>query len=127
MIDPRKMIGGVAAVALFCVVAASPTRAQFGGGDTDMMTTFAPMLEMMKAKMGKRRFARLMQTVGPVMSQMMERDSGGFGGLMSGAVGSSFGGGDVVGAIGGSQMIGMLPQMISLIEMDRPRRKRRHR
>lgn len=127
MIDPRKMIGGVAAAALFCVVTASPTKAQFDAGDTDMMMTFAPMLEMMKAKMGKRRFARLMQTVGPVMSQMMERNGGGFDGLMSGTVGGSFGGGDFVSAMGSSQMIGMLPQMISLIEMDRPRRKRRHR
>ncbi len=127
MIDPRKMMGGVAAAALFCVVAAAPTKAQFGGGDTDMMTTFAPMLEMMKAKMGKRRFARLMQTVGPVMSQMMERNGGGFDGLMSGTVGGSFGSGDFMNAMGGSQMIGMLPQMIGLIEMDRPRRRRRHR
>jgi hypothetical protein len=30
-----------------------------------MMTQMAPMLEMMKAKMGKRRFAMMMQTMGP--------------------------------------------------------------
>jgi hypothetical protein len=43
-----------------------------------MMTQMAPMLEMMKARMGKRRFAMLMQTMGPMMSRMM--DNGGKGG-----------------------------------------------
>ena len=46
-----------------------------------MMTQMAPMLEMMKAKMGKRRFAMMMQTMGPMMSRMMENGGGGFGGM----------------------------------------------
>ena len=50
-------------------------------GGEDMMTQMAPMLEMMKAKMGKRRFAMMMQTMGPMMSRMME--GGGGGGLRS--------------------------------------------
>ena len=33
-----------------------------------MMTQMAPMLEMMKAKMGKHHFAALMQTIGPMIA-----------------------------------------------------------
>ena len=59
-----------------------------------MMTQMAPMLEMMKAKMGKRRFAAMMQTMGPMMSRMMEGGGGacglaarwGGGGIPSGEV-----------------------------------------
>jgi hypothetical protein len=60
-----------------------------------MMTQMAPMLEMMKAKMGKRRFAMLMQTMGPMMSRMMEgggMGAGGFGGTMAGGSGVAPGG-----------------------------------
>jgi hypothetical protein len=46
-----------------------------------MMTQMAPMLEMMKAKMGKRRFAMMMQTMGPMMSKMMDGGGGGMGGM----------------------------------------------
>ena len=49
-----------------------------------MMTQMAPMLEMMKAKMGKRRFGMMMQTMGPMMSRMMEGGGGGLGGMMGG-------------------------------------------
>ena len=45
-----------------------------------MMTQMAPMLEMMKAKMGKRRFGQMMQTMGPMMSRMMESGGGGLAG-----------------------------------------------
>ena len=71
-----------------------------GGGGQDMMTQMAPMLEMMKAKMGKRRFAALMQTMGPMMSRMTENGGGGscdLGGLMGGGgIPGGFGGGDVM-------------------------------
>lgn len=122
MTGSRTSLSAAAALALACAVAASPAKAQFGG-DADMMTQFAPMLDMMKAKMGKKRFAKLMQTVGPVMSDMM--DSGGTGGLAGG--GLPFGGGDIMGAMSNPQMIGMLPQLIGLIDMAEPRRKRRRR
>jgi len=129
MTRSRLFLSAAAALALASVVAAAPARAQFGGGDTDMMTQFAPMLEMMKAKMGKKRFAKLMQTVGPVMSNMMEGEggSGGFGGMTSlgGLAGGSFGSGDMLGMMNNPQMIGMLPQLIGLIDMGEPRRKRR--
>ncbi len=35
------------------------------------MEQFAPMLEMLKKRMGKKRFGQLMQAVGPMMEQMM--------------------------------------------------------
>jgi hypothetical protein len=63
-----------------------------------MMTQMAPMLEMMKAKIGKRRFAVLMQTMGPMMSRIVENGGfgsvgaeipGGFGGAMQGGFDSS--------------------------------------
>ena len=64
------------------------------------MTQMAPMLEMMKAKMGKRRFATMMQTMGPMMSRMMEGGGGGLGGMMGGA--AADGGGDFTGMLGGA-------------------------
>ena len=56
------------------------------------MTQMAPMLEMMKAKMGKRRFAMMMQTMGPMMSRMMEGGGGGLGGMMGGGIPGGYGG-----------------------------------
>jgi hypothetical protein len=90
---------GPLAVVLVLGLSNAPAHAQFGGlggmGGTsggDMMTTMAPMLEMMKKKMGERRFAQLMQTVGPMASQMMDQGGGfnfnslggGFGGMGAG-------------------------------------------
>src|ERR1700733_13087304 len=68
-----------------------PAKAKFGGGagGGDMMTQIAHMLEMMKSKMGKRRFGQMMQTMGPMMSQMMENGGGGFGGMAAGFGGGS--------------------------------------
>jgi hypothetical protein len=73
-----------------------PASAQFagggGGGGFEQMEQYAPLLEMMKKKMGKKRFATLMQTVGPMASQMMDgQGSGGFGG--GGFGGGGYGGG----------------------------------
>src|SRR6185437_6856250 len=96
-----KDICRAAAVLLLFAVASAPANAQmgFGGGGgvggEDMMTQMAPMLEMMKAKMGKRRFAMLMQTMGPMMGQMME-GGGGLGGMFPGGMG----GGDMSGMMG---------------------------
>jgi hypothetical protein len=56
-----------------------PAHAQFAGNDGyDQMQQFAPMLKMMKKKLGKKRFAKLMQTFGPMMSKMMDGQAGGF-------------------------------------------------
>jgi hypothetical protein len=109
---------------------AAPAKAQFaplGGGGGDMMTQMAPMLEMMKAKMGKRRFAMLMQTMGPMMAKMMD-GGGSFGGMpgiggfgdgasfIPGGIGAGIDGGDVMGMLGGNggEMMSMIPQLMQL-------------
>jgi hypothetical protein len=91
--------GGPLAIVLALGLSPAPAKAQFDGlggfggqGGGDMMTTMEPMLEMMKKRMGKKRFAQLMQTVGPMASQMMPSGGGGFGGFGGGGFGG-FGGG----------------------------------
>ena len=131
MTGTMKAMCQAAALALSLAVAtAAPAKAQFGGGSggEDMMTQFAPMLEMMKAKMGKKRFAALMQTMGPMMSNMMEGGGGGLGGMLGGGgFGNSMtmggdlgqfsggGGGDFMSMMGSSGMTAMLPQMMGMI------------
>ncbi len=81
-----KVICQAAAVFLLFAMTSAPAKAQFGGmmggggGGEDMMTQMAPMLEMMKARMGKRRFAMMMQTMGPMMDG--SGGGGGLGGMM---------------------------------------------
>src|SRR5271168_2570076 len=87
-----KVICQAATLLVLFTLTSAPAKAQFGfgggsGGGEDMMTQMAPMLEMMKAKMGKRRFAMMMQTMGPMMGQMMEGGGGGLGGMMGGGGG----------------------------------------
>ncbi len=89
MTGADKVICQAAALLLLFTLSTVPAKAQlagFGGGagGGDMMTQFAPMLEMMKAKMGKRRFGQMMQTMGPMMSKMM--DGGGGGSAVSAAL-----------------------------------------
>jgi hypothetical protein len=88
MIGIDRLMRGAVALALLLAFAPIPAKAQLGGNG-DMMQQMAPMLEMMKARMGKRRFAKLMQTMGPMMSGMME--NGGLGGMMSGGGFGGFG------------------------------------
>ncbi|MGB9118801.1 MAG: hypothetical protein WCC91_26675, partial [Bradyrhizobium sp.] len=97
MTGADKVVRRAAALLLLLTLASSPAKAQLagfgGGGGGDMMTQMAPMLEMVKAKMGKRRFAMMMQTMGPMMSKMMDGDSG-FGGMLGGGgIPGGFGGG----------------------------------
>ena len=155
-----KVICQAAAVLLLFSISSVPAKAQFlgggGAGGEDMMTQMAPMLEMMKAKMGKRRFAMLMQTMGPMMSRMMENGGGGIGGMMGGGgLGGGFGapnyggytpmggggympaglgamgGGDVMGMLGGSggsDMMAMIPQLMRLANVGGGgHRRHRHR
>src|SRR4030081_1577193 len=96
MTGADKVVCQAATLLLLFTLTTMPAKAQFpglgggGGGGEDMMTQMAPMLEMMKAKMGKRRFAMMMQTMGPMMGRMMEGGGdlggglGGLGGLMGG-------------------------------------------
>ena len=120
-----KVICQAAVVLLMFSISSAPAKAQFlgggGAGGEDMMTQMAPMLEMMKAKMGKRRFAMMMQTMGPMMSRMMEGGGSGLGGMMGGGgIPGGFGGGYVpegygastggmnIGGLGGGDFMGML-------------------
>ena len=116
-----KLICSAATLLVAFTLTAAPANAQFGGsggtgtaGGQDMMTQMAPMLEMMKAKMGKKRFAAMMQTMGPMMSQMMQ-SGGGFGsggGFSPDGFGMSSGGGFDVGSI--MSMVGPMMQMANL-------------
>ena len=138
-----------ATLLLLLTLTATPAKAQFaGGGGQDMMTQMAPMLEMMKAKMGKRRFAAMMQTMGPMMSRMMEGGGGGLGGMMGGGIpgfgggyvpegygvttgGANFGsigGGDVMGMLGGAgggELMSMVPQLMRMASAGGGRHGRR--
>ena len=122
-----KLMCRAAAVVFAFAVLTAPAKAQFGGGGggEDMMTQMAPMLDMMKAKMGKKRFASLMQTMGPMMEKMMDGNGGGMGSMMGGMGGGGFGGmnfgsmggGDMSGMmnmVGSSEMMGMIPQFVSM-------------
>ena len=143
-----KTICQAAAVFLLFAMTSAPAKAQMGGfgadGGEEMMTQMAPMLEMMKAKMGKRRFAMLMQTMGPMMSRMME-GGGGFGGMsgvtgggditpMTGGYGGmipgGYGGGDIMGMIsgmGGGDIMSMIGPMMRLANSGGGGHGRRHR
>jgi hypothetical protein len=145
MTGADKVVCQAATLLLLFTLTTMPARAQFGGtggvmggggaGAHDMMTQMAPMLEMMKARMGKRRFAMMMQTMGPMMSRMMENGGlgsmmggggmgGGFGGLgagggyLPGSYGmGGFGDGDIMGMLGGSggsELMAMIPQLMRM-------------
>ena len=121
-----------ATLLLLFTLTATPANCAFAGGGQDMMTQ---MLEMMKAKMGKRRFAMMMQTMGPMMSRMMEGGGGGLGGMMGGGgiptgFGGGYGGGDVMGMLGGAgggEMMSMIPQLMRMANMGGGYHGRRHR
>ena len=98
-----KLVLPIVAALILSSYVSRPALAQFDGGGFEQMQQFAPMLEMMKKKMGKKRFAKMMQTIGPMMSQMMDGQSGGFGGL------SGFGGGSL--GAGGFDMNAMSGMM----------------
>ena len=131
-----KLVCQAAALLVLFALTLTPARAQFGGGQ-DMMTQMAPMLEMMKAKMGKKRFAALMQTMGPMVSRMQENGGGfggglgGLGGMMGGGGIPNFGGGDAggfnIGGIGGGELMSMVPQLVSLANIGGGRHGRRHK
>jgi hypothetical protein len=106
-----KLAGPLAIVAALAFTSA-PAKAQFGGMGMENMEQMAPMIEMMKQRMGKKRFGQLMQTMGPMMERMMANQGGGFGGGGFGGMGG-FGGG--LGG-GGFNMSGMdMGQMMAMI------------
>ena len=136
----EKAVCRIAALLLLFALTSVPAKAQFGGGagGGDMMTQMAPMLEMMKAKMGKRRFGHMMQTMGPMMSGMMENGGGGFGGMTGGFGGGSgfapqgygMGGGDFMGMLnggGGGELMSMIPQLMRMANLGGGNGHRHHR
>ena len=144
MTGADKVVCQVATLLLLFTLTAVPAKAQFGGGGGggDMMTQMAPMLEMMKAKMGKRRFATMMQTMGPMMGRMMEGGGGlsGLGGMMGGGgIPGGFGGGYVpegygistggmnIGGLGGGELMSMAPQLMRMANIGGGRHRWRHR
>jgi hypothetical protein len=146
MTGANKAAFSAATLLLLFTLTSVPAKAQFAGsGGGDMMTQMAPMLEMMKAKMGKRRFGMLMQTVGPMASRMMQNGGGGFGGMLGGGTPGGFGGGatyadsygigtggggftSMLGGAGGSEMMSMIPQLVRIANVGGGhRRHRRHR
>jgi hypothetical protein len=156
MTGADKVVCQAATLLLLFALTSAPAKAQLGGlgglmgGGGDMETQMAPMLEMMKAKMGKRRFGMMMQTMGPMMSKMMDNGGGGFGGMMGGGGipggfggGTAFapegygggysggiGGGDIMGMIGGGgggEMMSMIPQLMRLANVGGGHRRHRRR
>jgi len=144
MTGSDKVVCQAATLLLLFTLATGPASAQFGGaGGGDMMTQMAPMLEMMKARMGERRFGMLMQTMGPMMSQMMEGGGGGMlggGGIPGGFGGASFapggygmgaGAGNFTGMLGGGegggQLMSMIPQLMRMANFGGRHGHRRHR
>ena len=129
MTGVHRLACQMATLLLLLTLTTLPAKAQFGGGgggSGDMMTQMAPMLEMLKAKMGKRRFGAMMQTIGPMMSRMMENGGGGFGGGIPGG----FGGGDVtsmLGSSGGGELMAMIPQVMQMANLGGGHGHRRHR
>ena len=109
-----KLAGPLAIVAALAFTSA-PAKAQFGGMGMDNMEQMAPMIEMMKQRMGKKRFGQLMQTMGPMMEKMKANQGGGFGGGMGGFGGGMGGFGGGLGG-GGFNMGGMdMGQMMAMM------------
>jgi hypothetical protein len=144
MTGADKVVCHAATVLLLFTLASMPAKAQFagisgGGGGEDMMTQMAPMLEMMKAKMGKRRFAMMMQTMGPMMSRMIEGGGGipgAFGGGIPTGIGGGYDGGYVpegygvstsmnIGGQGGGELMSMVPQLMRIANVGGSRHGRR--
>jgi hypothetical protein len=131
MTGAKRLAWRTAALLLLLTFATLPAKAQFagfdgGGSGGDMMTQMAPMIEMMKARMGKRRFGQMMQTMGPMMGRMMQNGGSSFGEMANGFDGGSgfapqaYGmgaGGDFMGMIsggGGGEMMSMIPQLMQM-------------
>ncbi len=107
---------GALALAMMLAAMPAPARAQFAGMDQNqMMTQFAPMLEMMKKRMGKKRYGQLMQTMGPMMMNMM--DQGGGGGGFGGFGGFGNGGFNMGGLMGSGQGLGGLTSMLGSFDI----------
>ena len=127
-------LAGPLAIAAALAFTSAPAKAQFGGMGMENMEQMAPMIEMMKQRMGKKRFGQLMQTMGPMMEQMMSSQGGGFGGGMGGLGGGMGGFGGLGGGLGGGgfnmggmdmgQMMAMMGSMKGLMGGGRKKLRR---
>jgi len=113
------------AIAGLLLMVSTPASAQFGGADEfQTMEQFAPVLEVMKQHMGKKRFGQLMQTVGPMMDQMMAGEGSSAAGGYGAFGGShSFDVGRMVTLIDGQTIAGLVR---AFEPTERPRAVRRH-
>lgn len=86
-VNKLTRLAGVLAFGSALCLFQAPAHAQFGFGGSeggeDMMTTMAPVLDVMKKQMGEKRFGELMKTVGPIATKMMDSNGGGLGGIGS--------------------------------------------
>lgn len=108
-------------VVILAALFSTPAKAQFDGMDMSQMQQFAPMLETMKQKMGKRRFGHLMRMMGPMMEGMQSQgfSAGGFSPMTGG-----FGGGAPMGGMDIGQIMGMVGSMKGLMGSRKARRQR---
>ena len=118
-----RLAGVLAFGSALCLFQA-PAHAQFGFGGSeggeDMMTTMAPVLDVMKKQMGEKRFGELMKTVGPIATKMMDGNGGGLGGI------GSLDGLDI-GSLSGLISDGTVQSLIGMIPPSGGgRKKRRH-
>jgi hypothetical protein len=129
MTGADKVVCQAATVLLLFTLTTAPAAARlgdFGGGD--MMTELSPMLDMMKTKMGTRRFDMMMQTLGPMMGRMMPNGGSGLRGEQPTrrGIGSSGIFSDMLGGRGGSDLMGMIPQLMRMANIaSGPRRSHR--
>ncbi len=112
------------AIAVLLLSIATPASAQFPGADeSQQMEQFAPVLEQMKKHMGKKRFGQLMQTVGPMMDQMMTGQGSGAMDGYGAFGGPSFDVGRLASTVDGQTIAGL----VRAFEPEQPRRAvRRH-
>ena len=90
-------LGGPFAVAVALALTSVPAHAQlFKEEDMGQMKQFAPIFEMMKQTMGKKRYGAMMRKMGPMMARMGTNGNG-FGGNSSGGFGATPTGGGYVG------------------------------
>jgi alanine-alpha-ketoisovalerate/valine-pyruvate aminotransferase len=73
---PLKIGYALSALLMLLVGVSEPANAQFSGVGDERMQQFAPMLQMMKKRLGKRRFGHLMQMMGPMLANMDQVTAG---------------------------------------------------
>jgi hypothetical protein len=95
-------LGCPVAVAVALAFTSAPAHAQlFKEEDFGQAKQFAPMFEMMKKTMGKKRYGAMMRKMGPMMARMGGNNGSGFSGGFGAAPAAGGGGFDFGGFSGG--------------------------